>query len=508
MPKWVYIPRREDEPLKFHPYQDAFWKARRLRTCKTCLELFLTGGMPLEMAQEKAEFASPPHHVCPTCKTRGLRKYHRLLMMSGRRGGKTEAGAIAAVEEACVPNTIGWCCAPTNPKLHRYILPALQRLIPDSWVESWSSEFNDIRLKNGSLIHLQTLEDPDQGRGQGLHWLWIDEICELSETHWNVIRPSLTEHRGVAFFTSSPRSYDWVWEGFYHKAEEGTPGYWAARYATSENPIISAEELADAKSSMPDTMFRQEYLADFVIYTGAVYGGAVDPQVLRTPEQIKEIIPEWPRIEPWRQVILGVDTGADHPFGAVKLVSTEKGLVVVGEYLERHRSFIEHANSMKMLANSVKAKWAINKNERQPMIELAQHGIFCQPSENDVVSGTERVKSWLHMKQLWFVDLQPDGRGCPMTIRQMKAYRWAEDKAKDGSVRKEKVFKKDDELPDCLRYAVMTWPQLPKSVVVTDGKRDLSKLPDDMRMIIERMRKIDARKNEPDKGDEVGDFWG
>lgn len=406
---------------------------------------------------------------------------------------------MAAVEEACIPNTIGWCCAPTNDKLHRYIKPALQKIIPDDWVENWSAEFNDIRLKNGSLIHLQTLEDPNQGRGQGLHWLWIDEICELTEEHWYVIRPSLTEHRGVAFFTSSPQSYDWVWERFFHEAEKGTPGYWAARYATSDNPIISSEEIADARASMPDTMFRQEYLADFVIFTGAVYGGAIDPQILRTDEEIIRVIPEWPKIDSWRQVIVGIDTGADHPFGAVKMVSTEMGLVVVGEYLERHRSFIEHAGSMKMLAASSTAKWAINRNERQPMIELAQHGIMCQPAENDVVAGTERVKSWLHQKQLWFVE-----RHCPMTIKQMKAYRWAPDKAKDGQVRKEKVYKKDDELPDCLRYAVMTWPRLPVPIAAS-AEKDISHLSEKTQQDIRRIREMNNPKE--DKESITGDFW-
>ena len=137
------------------------------------------------------------------------------------------------------------------------------------------------------------------------------------------------------------------------------------------------------------------------------------------------------------------------------------------------------------------------------MIELAQPpSIYCQPAENDVVAGTERVKSWLHTKQLWFVE-----RLCPLTIKQMKAYRWAPDRSKDGQVRKERIYKKDDELPDCIRYAVMTWPMLPKAPPVEEVKaRDLSHLPDDMRRALERIRKIDK---EPalDKIGVVGDFY-
>ncbi len=444
MPKWIELP---PEVIKYQPVQIEFLNARRLRYCPLC----------------KQEFKINEHSTCPKCDVKGLRKLDRLLIIAGRRFGKTMVGAMAAADEASIPNSIVWCCAPTNPKLHRYVIPAMQQFIPESWVKpnGWSSEYLDLRLKNGSLIHFQTLEDPDQGRGQGLDCLWIDEVCELSKAHWEVIRPSLAGDT-AAIFTTSPRGYDWVYKELYKPAEEGVPGYWGAHARTSEsaNPRISAEFLAREKSQMSDTMYRQEYEADFVVFTGAVYGSAIDSQILRTAAEIKKVIPEWPKIDAWRQIIIGIDTGADHPFGAVKVVSTESGLVVIGEYLERHRSFLQHANAIKQLASERGCsvfKWAINKNERQPIIELAQHGIFCQKSENDIVAGTQRVTSWLQAKQLWFVE-----EACPQTLNQMRSYRWADNTGKDEQKRKERVFKLEDELPDCLRYALMTWPVLPK----------------------------------------------
>ena len=449
-------------------------------------------------------FNANEHPLCPSCAVKGAREWNRLLIIAGRRFGKSRIGSIAGAEEATIPNSIGWACAPTNPKLHRYVIPAFQELIPDSWVSSWNSEYLDLRLKNGSLIHFQTLEDPDQGRGQGLDWLWIDEVSELSKAHWEVIRPSLAGDT-VAFFTTSPRGYDWVYNELYRKAEDGVPGFWAAHARTSEsaNPRITREFLDTERATMSDTMYRQEYEADFVIFTGSVYGGSVDSQILRTQDAIQHLIPEWPEIAPWRQVTVGIDTGADHPFGAVKIVSTEGGLVVVGEYLERDRTFMQHAAAMKALAHSSTTRWAINKNERQQMIELAQHGIMCQRAENDVIAGTERVKSWLQVKQLWFVEA-----ACPRTLNQMRSYRYADNSAKDDQKRKEKVFKLDDELPDCIRYALMTWPALPTAPPTEESKpRDLSNLPAEMQGAIQRMRRIDNLK--PDTPETVtGDFWG
>ena len=493
MLKWIELPSK---PLRYQPIQMEFLEARRLRICPIC----------------KQDFKVNEHPLCPNCAVKGIRKWDRLLIIAGRRFGKTKIGSIAAAEEATIPNSVIWCCAPTDPKLERYVIPAMQELIPEKWVKSWNAEYKDLRLKNNSLIHFQTLQDPDQGRGQGLDALWIDEICELTKKHWEVIRPSLAGDT-VAFFTTSPRGYDWVYNELNVPAERGDAGHWAAHAKTSEsaNPKITEEFLAREKSQMSEIMYRQEYEADFVIFTGSVYGDLINSQILKTDEQVREVIPEWRNIDDWRQVVVGIDTGADHPFGAVKLISCEKGLVVVGEYLERDKTFIQHCSSLKRLAASPTAKWAINKNERQPMLELAQHGIYCQKSENDIVAGTERVKSWLHAQQLWFVESR-----CPQTLNQLRAYRWAENKSpKDDQKRKEKVFKLADELPDCLRYALMTWPTLPKAPPEESVKlRDLSHFDAETRATILRMRKIDKvdKDNEPNSPKSIEseialDFW-
>lgn len=477
------------EPLRYQPVQMAFLEAIRERQCKQCRNLYQ---------------ALNGVNVCPTCHTLGIRRNDRLTIIAGRRFGKSKIGSIAGTEEATIPQTKGWACAPTNPKLHRYVIPAFQELIPNEWVKDYNSEHQDLWLKNDSLIHFQTLEHPDQGRGQGLDWLWIDEVCELSLKHWEVIRPSLAGDT-VAFFTTSPRSYDWVYDELYVPALQNMPGYWAAVARTSEsaNPRINEAFLAREKAQMSDTMYRQEYEADFVNFTGSVYGGLLREQILHDDDAIRKLIPEWPNLDKWRQVLVGIDTGADHPFGAVKLVATEFGLVVVGEYLERDKVFAQHCYNLKSLAASPTTRWGINKNERQPMLELAQHGIYCQKAENEIVAGTERVKSWLQAKQLWFV-----ASHCPRTLNQMHAYRWADNSMTDGSKRdKEKVFKLNDELPDCLRYAVMTWPMLPKAhVEPANAPRDISKLPPEMRATIEKMRRVEGR--EPDqKQSVVMDFY-
>src|SRR6187431_1800244 len=247
MASWITAP---NDPLFYQPDQKDFLEARRKRWCKTCKEEYQ---------------AVPPVRECPKCGIKGKRFFNYLTIIAGRRFGKSRIGSIAALDEACYPNSLVWACAPTVPKLHHYVIPAFQKIVPRDWVESFKSDLLDLRLKNGSLIHFQTLEDPVQGRGQGLDALWIDEVCELSRKHWEVIRPSLAGDT-AAFFTTTPRGFDWVYEELYNKAEQGEPGYWGviAKSANSANPRLSPEFLAREKSTMSETMFRQEYEADFV----------------------------------------------------------------------------------------------------------------------------------------------------------------------------------------------------------------------------------------------------
>lgn len=487
MASWLTSP---NDPLYFQPDQQDFLESRRKRWCKKC----------------KLEYqAVPPVRECPQCGAKGKRFFNYLTIIAGRRFGKSRIGSIAALDEACYPNSLVWACAPTVPKLHHYVIPAFQKIIPQDWVTSFKSDLLDLRLKNGSLIHFQTLEDPDQGRGQGLDALWIDEVCELSRKHWEVIRPSLAGDT-AAFFTTTPRGFDWVYEELYNKAEQGEPGYWGviAKSANSANPRLSEEFLAREKATMSDTMFRQEYEADFVNFTGSVYGNLITNQILHTDDEVRKVIPEWPKIDSWRQVIVGIDTGADHPFGGVKLVSTEKGMVAVGEYLQRDGSYIAHSAELKRLANNPNARYGLNKNERQGIIELAQHGIYCQKSENDNQAGIERVKSWLYHKQLFFVESR-----VPQTIRQMKTYRYDDNYNKDESKKlQEKVYKKDDELPDCIRYALMCWPELPKSAPDKEVKeRDISHLSPEQQHTIMRLRRVDKEPKAPTESSTAEDFW-
>jgi hypothetical protein len=438
----------------------------------------------------------------------GRHAFHRLSLFAGRRGGKTKVGALAVSEKVRVPKTTGWVCAPTYPDLHDFVIPEVFRFIPTAWIGNWSEQHYELELRNYAKVQFRSLEDPDKARGPGLDWAWIDETRKVAKLAWDTMLPAVTDKKGQAWFTTSPNGFDWCYDAFWQPAVQKVPGYWSVKYKTADNPIYQtkegAEELADARRAMDPLFYQQEFEADFVTFTGAIYGATINNRLLRTDDEIRKAFPNWPSIDPDLDAYIAIDPGSDHPFAASLAVMTPIGLVFIGEVLERGKPIGEYVNLMQRMLGKFNPgrpftpqTWAIDKSQKQFAIELAQapHRIYATPAPNDVENGIRRVQSWIAMGQCWFLLPAHDPeRGVPQTVEQMRGYRWADNTTPDGQARKERVMKLRDDLPDAVRYLLMTGPQLIDiDRSPSQGKRDLSGMDTLTRYEMELMREREGR---------------
>lgn len=502
------------KPILANQYQLDFHAARRLRFCLVCKKVSTTD-------KDAAGFLVCPH--CQKTHQSNLqypRAYKSLHLRAGRRSGKSLAGAHAVRDELSINGQRWWVCGPTFKMLHDATMPTLLRLIPPEWVLNWNQDNLELELINHSLCQFRSLDDPERGRGQGLHGVWLDEAAFTSERAWNVLSPSLAENAGVVISTTSPGGFDWTYTEFYKRAKiDRRPGYWAAKFKTLDNPLfqqneVLRREVEEARATMTPELFAAEYEGDDVNFTGAIYGQSIDAAAA-DDNRIREWIPEWPNIDPSRQVIVGLDSGADHPFGAVLVVVCEQGLVVASEYLERQQAHVTHLSAISLrfgLARFANVRWVANKNEAQLRLEFGLRGVGVMPAENKHQIGIQRVQSWLLSKQMLISKSR-----CPKTVEQMRAYRWADNTMPDGQKReKEQVFKKEDELPDAVRYVCMGWPELPRTDLITMTPREQARwnaLDDQSKLDIERIREYNRRSldNQTKPGDKDyphGEFFG
>ena len=187
-----------------------------------------------------------------------------------------------------------------------------------------------IELITGGKIDFWTLEDPDAGRGRKYARLVIDEAAHaryLQEAWERAIAPTLTDYQGEAWFISTPKGINFFHDLYQRGMDPSQTDWQSWHMPTTTNPHISETEVARYKAELPELVFRQEYLAEFVTF-GA---GLVKPDMIQ--------IGAAPAGLP---VVLGVDLaiserqGSDYTAIVAMSRDPQTGIVYIVE-AERHR---------------------------------------------------------------------------------------------------------------------------------------------------------------------------
>lgn len=188
-----------------------------------------------------------------------------------------------------------------------------------------------IELITGGKIDFWTLEDPDAGRGRKYHRLVIDEAAHaryLKEAWERAISPTLTDYQGAAWFISTPNGLNYFYELFQRGRDPSYPDWESFHMPSTANPHLRPEEIETKRRELPELVFRQEYLAEFVTFGG----GLVKPEML--------VMGECP---PGLRPVLGVDLaiserdGADYTAIVAMARDPDTGIVYIKE-VERFRA--------------------------------------------------------------------------------------------------------------------------------------------------------------------------
>ena len=186
----------------------------------------------------------------------------------------------------------------------------------------------EIRFINGSTLYFRSGEREDTLRGYTLTYLVIDEAAYIKDNVWSeVLRPTVLVHGKKVLFISTPKGKNW----FYNIAMRGGsieyPQY-KTFYATSfDSPFITKEELEEAKLSLPDNIYKQEILAEFIDDGGEVFGNL----------KLTSIMSAYSQQETNEKYYAGLDFGRQNDY-TVLIILNSKG-EMVDFYRERQKSW-------------------------------------------------------------------------------------------------------------------------------------------------------------------------
>ena len=244
------------------------------------------------------------------------------VVVSGRRFGKTFASIASLAKHAAQPNSKVMYVAPSYRMAKQIVWEDLKEMLREkNWIKKINESELTITLVNASIIMLRSVDNPDSIRGLGLDHVVIDEAADVSrlDETWNaVLRPTLSDRDGSALIISSPKGRGYLYD--LYQNEQRLPDWKSWQYTTVQGGNVSAEEIATAKEQLDERTFKQEYLAQWVDYSGLIYYAFGDHNIVQREDLL----------EVGTILHIGIDFNID-PGCAVIAVKTRYGLHIIDE---------------------------------------------------------------------------------------------------------------------------------------------------------------------------------
>ena len=259
-----------------------------------------------------------------------LRRKRFTWLAAGRRWRKTTLALHPVFETVLQGGTVIWG-APTYDQVFT------------SWEEHQRAarrvaSFNQSRmtmhLGKGAVL-FRSLDDPDNVRSKTANGIVLDEVGDIAAGAWvETLRPMLMDTDGWLLAIGSPKGRNWFWQEW-QRANSGDATDAAAFQAPTlgcritgeglqrephplENPEIKFEEVLHLWQTMPERVFRQEILAEFVEDGGGVFRYVRAAQEDKPYERPTDM-----------QFVIGADWGRSHDYTVFTVVDTTGRVVAI-----------------------------------------------------------------------------------------------------------------------------------------------------------------------------------
>lgn len=194
-----------------------------------------------------------------------------LVAPCGTKVGKTFGASLWLLQTALV--NPGFYCvwiAPTTFKCkiaYRY----MKAMLPDIEYIDCKDGALEIWFGNGSFIKFLHGRDAEVTvEGEAIDAFVIDEAGKQKAQLWYSLLTTITQTEGRGIVTGTPRGRSWYYD-VYRKALDGDSFFCHTTLRTVDSPFIKPEAVEKARRVLPDALFRQYYLAEFVS-DSTVYG--------------------------------------------------------------------------------------------------------------------------------------------------------------------------------------------------------------------------------------------
>ena len=372
--------------------------------------------------------------------------YRFISAAVSRRQGKTYIANIIGQLVSLVPGSNILIMSP-NYALSQISFDLQRNLIKHFDLEVTKDNAKDkvIEISNGSTVRMGSVNQVDSCVGRSYDLIIFDEaaLADGKDAFNVALRPTLDKPNSKAIFISTPRGRNnWFSEFFYRGFSDDFPEWASIRATYRDNPRMSESDISEARKSMSEAEFKQEYEADFNTYEGQIWKFNFETQVKDLSQFDTRKM----------DVFAGLDVGFKDPtaFCVIAYDWDEDKYYLVDEYFNNERTTEQHAVEIQKLIQ----RWDIDfiyidSAAQQTRFDLAQnYDISSINAKKSVIDGIGHVAGIIDNDKL-FVDQE-----CKESLKCLDSYQWDPN---PNLIREKPKHNMASHMADGLRYALYSF---------------------------------------------------
>ena len=373
-------------------------------------------------------------------------KYRFVSAAISRRQGKTYIANIVGQLVSLVPASNILIMSP-NYALSQISFDLQRQLIKHFDLEVVRDNAKDkvIELSNRSTIRMGSINQVDSCVGRSYDLIIFDEAALVDgRDAFNVaLRPTLDKPNSKALFISTPRGRNNWFSQFWQRGfSDEFPEWCSIRATYKSNPRMSEQDIVEARKSMSDAEFRQEYEADFNTYEGQVWNFDFEQCVQDLSElDIQHM-----------DVFAGLDVGYKDPtaFCVIAYDWENEKFYLIDEYMDAEKTTEQHATQIRSLIDKHDIDFIyIDSAAQQTRFDLAQnYDITTINAKKSVLDGIAHVAGIVDNNKLCI-----DQR-CRESMYSIESYQWDPN---PNLLKERPKHDRSSHMADAMRYSLYSF---------------------------------------------------
>lgn len=346
----------------------------------------------------------------------------RRIVVCGVRFGKSVCAAMEGLAAAMEPATrsMGWVVAPTYDladKVFREIVYVAHDKLRSRVIKVQESA-KVLHLRNTaggvSEIRAKSADNPVSLLGEGLDWLVVDEAARLKPHIWEgYLSQRLIDKKGWALLISTPKGKGFFFDLF-RAGQRGLAQFESWNCPSTTNPHLDADLIEAERLRLPERVFRQEYMAEFVEGAGAVF------------RRVREAATgKWRDPKHDRLYYAGLDLAKVEDYSVLVVMDSEYRVVFVDRFnrldwptqIARVRASVERWGDARVLVDTTGAG--------EPVFEAMQgEGMYVDPYPFTARSKQDIVNHLAILFEQGRIEI-PEPRLWPEGVEELEAFEYA-----------------------------------------------------------------------------------